>query len=86
MDKETLDWIFAKGPLVFLVLLALIDKIFKWNKELVVQKDELGTPKIVYVGKSETKRVVFGIIRVLVVCAILSIFIYSLYFRGWVGN
>lgn len=86
MEKETLDWIFAKGPLVGLVILWIIKKITKLDKYLITKKDELGTPKTVYVGTSKPTVIIFKIHQFVVVYVLLSVFIYSCYFRGWVGN
>lgn len=86
MDKDTLDWIFAKGPLIFAILLSIAMKLSKFDKDFVTRKDELGTPITVYLGKSKKVLIMFRIYQFMIVSAFLCVVIYSLYFRGWVGK
>lgn len=86
MEKETLDWIFLKGPLTFLIVDAIAAIIFGWKKFFRDEKDKLGTPTKVYIGESRVVGILFRINSALVVTAIFSIFVYAFLFYGWIGR
>jgi len=86
MEKETLDWIFLKGPIIYIFSYAFLAWIFNWKRFFEEKKDELGNRKVIFVGQSRIVDIAFKIQHAAMLSAFVAGLVYYIFFRHTLGE